>query len=111
MPLFASRRSKNSKPKSFGSDGSNGKKPSPDVFSRYGGRLTGQQFRKRMRRIRMQPRHKKEYVERVMERFDTAPHSRGITRQEFEKGLDEMAKNTRDPIDRENVERLRKHFK
>lgn len=52
----------------------------------------------------------KEYVKRVMERFDIPSYSRWITREEFKKGLEEMAKNPRDPIDRREVEQLKKHF-
>lgn len=88
---------------------SQNEKPQRDVFSRYGGRLTQQQFEQRMQRVPLRSENK-EYVKRVMERFDNPHYSRGITKEEFQKGLDEMLKNTRDPIDRQKLERLKKHF-
>ena len=44
-----------------------------------------------------------------MEKFDTS-YSRGITKEEFYKGLDEMAKNPLDRIDSKHIERIKKHF-
>ena len=52
----------------------------------------------------------REYVTRTLERFDTA-YSVGITREEFFQGLDEMAKNPNDPIDPQEVERIKERFK
>lgn len=101
MAVFGSSRSNKG--------GSQNKKPQRDVFSRYGGRLTQRQFEQRMHRVPLRPEDK-EYVKRVMERFDNPHYSRGITKDEFQKGLDEMLKNTRDPIDRQKIERLREHF-
>jgi hypothetical protein len=99
MPLFSQRSSKNeSKRTSL----------RRDVFSRHGGRLTPRQLERYLWRVPLY-KEEKEYVERVMERFHH-PYSRWITREEFYKGLDEMAKNPRDPISPQEVERLKKYF-
>ena len=80
-----------------------------DIFKRHGGKLTRQQLARYMWQIPLRPQEK-EYVKRVMERFDQPHYSRWITREEFEKGLEEMAKNPYDPIDRKEVERLKRYF-
>lgn len=80
-----------------------------DVFSRYGGRLTPEQLKREMWRVPLRP-EEREYVKRVMERFDQPYFSRGITREEFYKGLEEMTKNLQDPISPEEVERIKKYF-
>ncbi len=53
----------------------------------------------------------REYVKRVMERFDISTYSMGVTREEFFQGLDEMAKNPNDPITPEEAERIKERFK
>lgn len=80
-----------------------------DVFSRSGGRLSMNQFNRIFSRMPLRD-IEREYVKRVMERFDQPYFSRGITREEFQKGLDEMLRNTRDPIGRGTIERIKKHF-
>jgi hypothetical protein len=79
-----------------------------DAFSRNAGRLSKQQFELYLNQVPLQP-WEREYVKRVMERFDTH-WSLGITREEFHKGLDEMAKNPHDQISKEHVERIKKYF-
>ncbi len=79
-----------------------------NIFGKHGGKFTRKQFARRLRSVPLQSRQK-EYVESVMERFD-ARHSRGITEEEFHEGLDEMAKNPKDRIDRKHIERIKKHF-
>lgn len=63
-----------------------------------------------LRRVPLSPQQR-EYVRRVMERYDERIRSRGVTREEFHKGLDEMAKNSRDPISRREVETIKKYFR
>ena len=52
----------------------------------------------------------REYVKRVMERFDIPTYSMGVTREEFFQGLDEMAKNPSDPITPEEANRIKQRF-
>lgn len=80
-----------------------------DIFDKYGGKLTREQFKRHMWNVPMRTVDK-EYVKRVMEKFDVPYYSRGITKEEFHKGLDQMLKNTRDPIGRRGIERLKKYF-
>ena len=84
--------------------------PQKDIFSRYGGRLFKHQMHDVISRIPLHE-HEKEYVKRVMEKFDHPSFSEGVTREEFFKGLDEMAKNQYDPIDSTKVESIKRHFK
>lgn len=79
-----------------------------DVFARSGGRLTPRQIERYLWRVPLRV-SEKEYVERVMEKFDR-PYSRWVTREEFFKGLEEMAKNPRDPISKQEVEMIKKYF-
>ena len=83
-------------------------KPRRDIFSRHGGKVTKKLFDQHINKL---PLHvwQREYVKQVMEKHNTI-YSRGITRQEFHQGLDEMAKNTRDPIRERKIKRLKKHF-
>ena len=84
------------------------KKPNPyDAFSRHGGKLTRRQFGLYVDRIPHFHPSEREYIKRVMERYDTRT-SRFITREEFFKGLDEMEKNKKDPITRQEIERIKK---
>jgi len=48
-------------------------------------------------------------VKRALERFHN-PTSLGITKEEFLKGLEEMAKNPYDPITHQEVERIKQAF-
>jgi len=79
-----------------------------DVFSRNAGRLSKKQFGLYLNRVPLRP-WEREYIKRVMEKFDTS-YSLGITRKEFHKGLDEMAKNPRDRISKAHIERIKKYF-
>ncbi|MDO8558074.1 MAG: hypothetical protein Q7S09_02715 [bacterium] len=83
--------------------------PRTDTFSRNAGRLSRQQMDEHISRMPMF-QHDQEYIKQVMGKFDIAGYSQGITREEFHKGLDEMAKNTRDPIDLQKIERIKTHF-
>ncbi len=80
-----------------------------DAFSRYGGMMSRQQMDQYIGLLTL-TQEEREYVRRVMERFDTS-YSMGITREEFFQGLDEMAKNPNDPIDPQEVERIKERFK
>jgi len=83
------------------------KKP-PSIFQRYGGRMTTQQINQLVDQMSMHP-WEKEYVKRVFERFSdpTSPH---VTEEEFKQGLDEMLKNSQDPIDRIRIEQIKRKF-
>ncbi|MEA3453228.1 MAG: hypothetical protein U9Q96_02765 [Patescibacteria group bacterium] len=106
MGLFTSRRTSSSS----GSSESNSKGSGRNFFdrSRYGGKISSKGFGVKMRSMRLRP-VEKEYVKSVMEKFDSH-HSRGITKEEFLQGLDEMKANKRDNISDAEVEKLRKHF-
>ena len=84
-------------------------KKKSNIFDTHGGKLTKKQFEQRLRRVPLQS-WRKEYVKRVMEKFDGPKYSRGITEKEFQQGLDEMAKNKRDRIERKHIERIKKYF-
>ncbi len=79
-----------------------------DVFSTYGGVMSRQQMDQYIGLLTL-TQEEREYVRRVMERFDTS-YSVGITREEFFQGLDEMTKNPNDPIDPQEVERIKERF-
>ena len=81
-----------------------------DAFSTYGGMMSRQQFEQYINTVTLLP-EEREYVKRVMERFDEPTFSMGITREEFFRGLDEMANNPNDPIDPQEVERIKERFK
>jgi len=51
----------------------------------------------------------KEYVKSIMQKFD-APFSEGITRDEFQKGLDEMQRNKRDRITDAEIKKIKELF-
>ena len=80
-----------------------------DAFSNYGGRMSRQQFEQYINTVTLLP-EEREYVKRLMERFDISTYSMGITREEFFQGLDEMAKNPNDPITPEEAERIKQRF-
>ncbi|MDA1337486.1 MAG: hypothetical protein O3C23_01835 [bacterium] len=81
---------------------------SNDAFSRNNGRLSKRQFELYLNQVPLQI-WEREYVKRVMDKFDTS-WSQGITRDEFLKGLDEMAKNPHDQIDASDIENIKRHF-
>ena len=81
---------------------------SNNIFSKHGGKLTRKQFEQRLKRVPLQS-WQREYVKRVMEKFNTH-YSKGITREEFHAGLDEMAKNPHDRIDSKHIDLIKKHF-
>ena len=83
-------------------------KPTRDVFSRTGGRLGKVKLNRRISRLPLS-RIQQEHVKAVMAQFDYFG-SAGVTRAEFHKGLDEMARNQRDPVTRKHIERIKKHF-
>ncbi|MCP6726928.1 MAG: hypothetical protein KJI69_02710 [Patescibacteria group bacterium] len=83
------------------------KKYSP--FGKHGGKITKKQFEQRLKRVPLQS-WRKEYVERVMEKFDEPRYSRGITEKEFNQGLKEMLKNKRDRIEKKHIDRIKKYF-
>ncbi|KKU86676.1 MAG: hypothetical protein UY15_C0005G0055 [Parcubacteria group bacterium GW2011_GWA2_47_9] len=80
-----------------------------DAFQRSNGRLSKEQMHQYMDRMPFRP-DQREYAKRLLERFDHPGYDLGITRDEFLKGLDEMAKNPHDPISPQEVERIRQHF-
>lgn len=82
-----------------------------DFFGRYGfgSRISPRVFANRMRYAMMRPAEK-EYVKSVMQKFD-APLSKGITREEFQKGLGEMQRNRRDRITDPEIKKIKDLFK
>jgi len=80
-------------------------------FDRYGatGRVYPGRFARRMRRVKYLRPYQKEYVTRLMERFHS-PTSRGITKKEFEQGLQELKTNKRDRITDRDIEKIKKAF-
>ena len=52
----------------------------------------------------------KEYVTRLMERYHSST-SRGITKQEFEQGLQELRTNKKDRVTERDIEKIKKAFK
>ena len=92
----------------FNNKSSGDKNPRRDIFSRHGGKITKKLFDQHISRLPLRPAQR-EYVKQVMEKHN-ARYSIGITREEFHKGLDEMAKNTRDSIKEREIRRLKKHF-
>lgn len=84
--------------------------PSKCLFTRRGGRPFSQrELSQRMMYARLRPAEK-EYVKTVMAKHDT-PYSRGVTKEEFHKCLDEMKKNTRDKITDTEIQRIKDVFK
>jgi len=83
------------------------KKPS-SFFQKYGGRMTTQQIERLLNQIPMHP-WEREYVKRVFERYHS-PVSPHITEEEFKRGLDEMLKNTQDPVERNRIEQIKRKF-
>ena len=71
--------------------------------------MSRQQFEQYINTVTLLP-EEREYVKRVMERFDEPTYSMGITREEFFRALDEMANNPNDPIDPQEVERIKERF-
>lgn len=84
------------------------KPSSGNFFQRYGGRMTTGQLNQFLNRMTMYP-WEKEYVKRVFERYHhpTSPH---ITEKEFKSALEEMAKNTKDPVQIKRIKELKKRF-
>lgn len=80
-----------------------------NVFNRHGGKITREQLAWQVDRIPSFQPWEREYIKRVLERYDTDTN-RYITREEFFQGLEEMAKNDKDPITPEEVERIKKAF-
>ena len=85
-----------------------GKDASPDIFKQRGGKLYGKRLNRRINGLPLS-HTQKEYVKQVMAKHDR-PGSRGITREEFLYGLDEMARNTNDSIRQEDIKRIKEHF-
>ncbi len=88
--------------------------PSPEdkriasLFDRKGGRLTMADIQWHLNRVPLYP-HEREYVKAVLSKYEH-PYSRFITKEEFYKALDEMAKNQKDAIDRYDIERIKRYF-
>lgn len=72
--------------------------------------MSRQQFEQYINLVPLLP-EEREYVKRVMERFDISTYSMGITREEFFQGLDEMVKNPNDPITPEEAQRIKERFR
>jgi len=84
----------------------------PGIFERswWGQKLTIKDISWHVDRMPGLRPWQKEYVKRVMERFDQPNFSRGVTRDEFNQALDEMEKNTRDPLEKDHIKRIREYF-
>lgn len=83
-------------------------KSSKSLFDRYGGRMTTEQINRILDQETMHP-WEREYIKRVVERYHspTSPH---ITKSEFQSALKEMAQNTKDPVERNRIEQLKRRF-
>jgi|YelNatPaOPRAMG01_1025707.scaffolds.fasta_scaffold12504_7 hypothetical protein len=80
-----------------------------EVFKSSGGRVSRDRLNNFIDNLPL-TQWDREYVKRVMEKFDNPGYSEGITKEEFLQGLSEMEKNIRDPIDREKVLRIKNFF-
>ena len=81
-----------------------------DAFHAHGGKLTKEQVAHYVDMIPDFQPWEREYIKRVLERYDVPPYSQYITREEFLKGLEEMRENWKDPIDPAEIERIKKVF-
>jgi len=79
------------------------------IFKLSGGRISKQNLERLIERAPL-TQWDKEYVKRVMEKFDNPYYSRGITKEEFLKGLSEMEENIRDPLEKREIDRIKKFF-
>lgn len=77
-------------------------------FKRFGGRLPLGYVDERVSQVPLSPREK-EYIKQVIAKYNY-PGSQGITRKEFRKALEEMARNEHDSVTREEVKRIKKYF-
>lgn len=91
------------------SAGASNEKNKRDVFDRYHGKMTKKEMDWYLERTPLR-NTEREYVKSVMDRFDEPHYSRGITREEFKRGLEEMEKDKRDSMDKRKIERVRQHF-
>jgi hypothetical protein len=84
----------------------------PGIFERswWGQKLTMKEIAWHVDRMPGLQTWQREYVKRVMEKFDQPNFSRGITRAEFNEALTEMEKNTKDPIEKDHIKRIREYF-
>lgn len=83
-----------------------------EAFERHKGRLTQREIEQHLRRIPLRS-NQREYIKAVIAKFDNPyepPSKRFVTEEEFLQGLDEMAKNNRDSISSDEVERIKKYF-
>lgn len=55
-------------------------------------------------------RSEKEYVKQVFGGYDY-PSSKGVTKEEYKKGMEEMKKNTRDSINDRKLKIIERHLK
>lgn len=81
---------------------------SRNLFSQYGGRMTLNQINQLLNGTTMRP-YEREYIKRTIERYHS-PVSPHITEQEMRQSLQEMTKNTNDPVQLDLVEKLKKTF-
>jgi len=79
-----------------------------DIFSLRGGVLYKKRMNNRIDRLPLDETEK-EYVKQVIAKHDR-PGSKGVTREEFLYSLDEMAKNNRDTIQKDQIEKIKKYF-
>lgn len=79
-----------------------------DIFAKSGGMIGKRRLNRQVDRMAFSP-VQQEYIKQVMAKYHRFG-KRGVTREEFNQGLDEMARNTRDPIKRIDIDRIRRHF-
>jgi len=79
-----------------------------DSFSLYGGKMSSKRLQRLIDRARL-TQTQREYAKQVMAKHDRYG-SKGVTKKEFQSGLDEMLSNTRDPIKQKDIETLKKQF-
>ena len=79
-----------------------------DIFSRYGGKISSKRLAREIDNVPLS-QTEREYVKQVMAKFDHYG-SVGVTKEEFLNGLREMEMNSKDPIQRREVTRIREKF-
>ena len=79
---------------------------SDDAFSRHGGKLSQAQLLEHIREMPIDSWEQQYRIKQIMKKFDDPAYIRGITREEFYQGLDDMTND----IGSTDLERIREHF-
>jgi len=78
-----------------------------DKFTPLGGRMSWENFEDRIRDMGLST-NEQIHIHKVFEKYDR--DGSGISREEFHQGLDELARDTDDPLTREEVQKIRRNF-